>query len=107
MIRPNLLSAARSHLKEYAAAVIAANLIFGGLKGLISVLKYPLTDWLLRAINAIIRQGFRNRMSLPDPYGSFPWWFYVGYAAGGAIVMMLGILVGLWVNSKNLHESTS
>lgn len=106
MTRPTLLRTARKHVKEYAAAVIAANLIFGGVKGFISVLKYPLADGSLRLINAVILKGFRNRMPLSDPYGGLPWWFYVGYAAEGAIAITLGILVGLWANSREQRRPT-
>ncbi len=91
---------ARKHLKDYAPAVIAAELMFGGARAFISTLKYPLADGLLRIINAIIRNGFPGQMLLQEYYGTPPWWYHVGIAAEGLIMMTLGILTGLWANFR-------
>lgn len=91
---------ARKYLKKYAPAVIAAELMFGGVRTFISTLKYPIADGLLRIINTIIRNGFRGQMLLQEYYGTPPWWYHVGIAAEGAIMMTLGILVGLWASFR-------
>src|SRR3984893_8101151 len=107
MTRPPLLRAARKYFKQYAGAVIAAQLMFVGVKSFISALNNPLADGLLRLINATIKQGFRGRMPLRDVHGGIPWGYHARIAAEGAIAIVLGGLLGLWVNSKEQSHPTS
>jgi hypothetical protein len=107
MTRTTLWRAAREYCKHYAAAFIAADLMFVGVKWFISALNNPLADGLLRLINATIQEGFRGRMPLRDIYGGIPWGYHAGIAAEGTIAMVLGVLVGLWVNSKEQSRPTS
>jgi hypothetical protein len=103
-----MMEGARKYVKEYAGAAIAASLMFSGILQFVSVLSRPMVDGLLRLINAIIQQGFRDRMPLRNSYyGGPPWWLQATIVAGGSIAVTLGILVGLWVNSRNQHEPTS
>jgi hypothetical protein len=107
MTRPTLLRAAGQYFKQYAAAVIAADVMFVGVKSFISALNNPLADGLLRLINATILTGFRGRMPLRDVYGGIPWGYHAGIAAEGTIAIVFGILLGLWVNSKDQSQPTS
>jgi hypothetical protein len=107
MTQPTSLRAAREYFKQYAAAVIAADLMFVGVKWIISALNNPLADGLLRLINATIQKGFRDRMPLRDVYGGIPWGYHAGIAAEGTIAIVLGVLLSLWVNSKEQSLPTS
>jgi hypothetical protein len=94
-------------VKEYAGAVVAAGLMYSGILQFVSVLSRRLADVLVRLINVIIQTGFRDRMPLRDVYYSGPpWWVQAPFIAGGIIAITLGILVGLWVNSRNQHKPT-
>jgi hypothetical protein len=85
--------------KEYGAAVVAAGLLFAGIKQLLGALDYMLPDFVIEFINFIIRTGFRDRMLLGH-YGGIPWQFHALIIAEGTISIVLGIFVGLWVNAR-------
>ena len=103
-----MMESVKKYVKEYAGAVVAAGLIYGGILQFVSVLSRRLADVLVRLVNAIIQTGFRDRMPLRDVYsGGPPWWVQAPFIAEGIIAITLGILVGLWVNSKSQREPTS
>jgi hypothetical protein len=103
-----MMDSARKYVKAYAGAAIAASLMFSGILQFVSFLSRRLADVLLRLINAVIETGFRDRMPLRDVYAGGPsWWVQTTFVAAGSIAITLGILVGLWVNSKNQHEPTA
>jgi len=94
------------HVKQFAGALIAAGLIYGGTHQIFAVLKEPIASGIIYVINSIIRKAFRNAMPLPE-HGGIPWLFHVKVAAVGVIVVMVGLLVGLWVNAKGQRERPS
>lgn len=97
-----MMESVKTSVKEYAGAVVAAGLMYSGVLQFVSVLSRRLADVLVRLINVIIQTGFRDRMPLRDIYyNGPPWWVQVPFIAGGIIAITLGILVALWVNSKN------
>jgi hypothetical protein len=101
----NMMESVEKHVKDYAGAVVAAGLMYGGISQFVSVLSRRLADILVRLINAVIQTGFRDRMPLRDVYsGGPPWWVQTPFIAVGIIAITLGILVGLWVNSKSQRE---
>ena len=93
------LRMAWKHVKEYAGPVIAADLVYAGIHQMNSVLTYPIADGVIWCVNFIIRTGFRDRLVLPI-YGWFPWRYQTKIIVYGFIPIVLGILVGLWVNSR-------
>jgi len=97
MTRQTMMESVKKYVKEYAGAVVAACLMYGG------ILQFV----LVRLVNAIIQTGFRDRMPLRDVYYGGPRWVDTLFIAGGIIAITLGILVGLWVNSKSQHAPTS
>lgn len=105
MTRSPLLNGAWTYVKEYAAAVIAAALMYAGIRQIISAVSFPVTDGVLQLVNAIIQRGFRDRMPLPDYYGEIPWLFPVRVAAVGVIAVVVGSFVGLWVNLRKQRRS--
>jgi hypothetical protein len=102
-----MMESVKKYVKHYAGAVIAAGLMYGGILQFVSVLSRRLADVFVRLINAIIQTGFRDRMPLRDVYsGGAPWWVDSTFIATGSIAITMGILVGLWVNSKNQYKPT-
>jgi hypothetical protein len=99
MSQPHQIRAAWKYAKDYAAALVAAEFMFSGARTFISVLKYPAAVELLKLTNAVIRKGFRGWTLLQEYYAQPPWWYQVRIAAGGAIAITLGVLIGLWANS--------
>ena len=96
-----MMERAKKYTKAYAGAVVAAGLMYGGILQFVSFLSHRLADGLVRLINAIIQTGFRDRMPLRDLYsGGPPWWVQATFIATGSIAITVGILVGLWVNSR-------
>jgi len=100
MNSPSLLQLAWIRVKEHAAPVIAAVLIYGGIFQVISVLRYPLANGVVQLANVIIRKGFPDHLLLAE-YGSIPWLFHAKFGALGAMLIAVGILVGLWVNARS------
>jgi hypothetical protein len=94
------LGAAWSYVKEYAAAVMAAAVTFGGINQLLSIIKYPASNEVLRLLNAIIRRGFPGHLLLPDYGGPIPWPFHLRAAAVGVMLIAVGILIGLLANVR-------
>jgi hypothetical protein len=97
------LRAARAYINEYAGAVTAAALMYGGTYQIISVLKHPVAIGIMHLINAVIRRGARGVMPLPD-YGGIPWLLFTKFAAIGAVVLVVGLLIGLGVNVRSQRE---
>jgi hypothetical protein len=97
------LGAAWGYVKEYAAAVMAAALMFGGIHQLLSAVKYPISFGVLRFLNAIIRRGFPGHFPLPDYGGAstIPWLFHVRNAAVGIMLIIVGILIAVLANVRN------
>ena len=102
-----MMESVKKYVKEYAGAVVAACLMYGGILQFVSIVSSRLADVLVRLVNAIIQTGFRDRMPLRDVYYGGPRWVDTLFIAGGIIAITLGILVGLWVNSKSQHAPTS
>ena len=86
-------------LKEYSAAVIAAGLLFAGIKQFLGALDYVLPDFVIGFINFIIRTGFRDRLPLRY-YGGIPWQFHALVITEATISIVLGMFVGLWANAR-------
>jgi hypothetical protein len=104
MSKSRQLRTAKKYAKDYAVAVVAAEFIFSGVSALIATLKYPLSIEFLKLSNAVIRQGFRGWTLLPESYAQAPWWYL---AAEGAIGIAVGVLVGLWANSREQRRPAS
>jgi hypothetical protein len=107
MTQLTMMASVKKYVKEYAGAVVAVGLIYGGILRFVAFLSRRLADGFVRLINAIIQTGFRDRMPLRDVYSGGPRWVEAPFVASGIIAITLGILVGLWVNSKSQREPTS
>jgi len=99
-----MLRVVRIYVKEYAVAVIAAGLIYGGIHEIVSAILipiYPITEAFPRFVDAILKSEFRD---LPPLSSNFyePWmWTVVSkMLAVGVIAIVVGILVGLWAHSR-------
>lgn len=98
-----------AQLKRFFPAVLSAGLIYGGLHQIIGVLRYFVTDAILQFMNALIRKAFPDTFPLPDRYGA-PWgWgafqvYQIKMAALGVIVVIVGILAGIWVRARALRR---
>ena len=104
MTNPYHLHMAWVRVKQYGAAVIAAGLLFSGIAVFAGIAEFTGTSGLVWIINAIIRTGFRDRMLLGS-YGFPPWQWQLTIAAKGIILIVVGFLIGLWVNSKKNRET--
>jgi hypothetical protein len=80
---------------------MAAGLMYAGMHQIISVLKYPIAIGIMKILNAILVRGWRDRMPLLPEYGWTPWAFHVRVAAMGVIVIVVGLFIGLWTNSRH------
>jgi hypothetical protein len=105
MSKPSLLRAGWTRIKEYLPPVIAAALMYEGIRQIIGVLRYVVTGLVLRGINAVISSGFRDRMPLQNYYDGAPWQFHVRVAAESVIVTVIGMFIGLWVNARTQPKS--
>jgi hypothetical protein len=103
MTRSHRLRVVASYVKQYAAAVISALLMYVGIEKMILALSEPITEGILRSINAVIRTGFRDRLLLPE-HGGIPWRFHAMVVATGIAAIVLGIFVGIWVNSREQRQ---
>jgi hypothetical protein len=107
MSEPKLLSVGWARVKEYAPAVMAAAVMFGGLKEMISMVKYPVSGLVLGLINAIIRKAFRNQLPLSgDTFFYLPWQFEARRFAMGVIVLVVGMFLGLLANARSRRQFT-
>lgn len=93
-------------VKEYAPAIVAAALMFGGLQRILHVLGYPLTNAVMEGINGIIRRGLRDTLPLANSEAGFPWQFYAHTLGEGVIVTVTGLLIGVWAHVRNQHPPT-
>jgi hypothetical protein len=107
MSGPSKLRLAWVYIKEYGAAVVAAALMYGGTHQVISALKYPFTSGLLQLVNVVIHRGFPDSLPLPDYSGTIPWISQARICAVGVIVIVVGIMVGLWANVRSERHATS
>jgi len=80
-----------------------AALKYGGICQILSVLRYPLADSIVKLINAIIRRAFRERLLLGD-FGPLPWAFHAKVVAEGVMVALVGMLIGLWALARSQHR---
>ena len=103
MTGSRLLQAGWVNIKEYAAEVMAGFLIYGGIYEVVSALKYRLADAILQLINAVIRRDFPDHFLLMG-YGPLPWRFEAGYFAIAVMLIVAGILLGLWVNARSRSQ---
>jgi hypothetical protein len=93
--------------KEYFVAVIAAAVMYGGTHQIVEVLKYVATGMTIEGINAVIHQGFRNRLPLPNGYVGIPWQYHVKVAATGVIVAAVGVLFGVWADARHHRRAAN
>lgn len=94
------LRIAMKRVKQHAAAVVTAALIFGGIYQIVSTLKYPIGAVILRLANAILEREFRDQSLLPQ-YGPMPWQVIAKAVAVAVILIVLGGFLGLWVTARS------
>ena len=107
MTKPSLIRAGWVRAKEYGLAVVAAALMYGGVHQFISALSYPLSGLTLQLVNTLLMRAFRDRVPLPNYYPGVPWLFHLRVAAGGMFVLIVGSMVGLWINAKGQRQPDS
>ena len=95
-----------SNAKKYLLAVLTVAAMGAGLQQLISELAYPLTGLVVKAINFIIRTGFRDHLLLRETYG--PRWSYlIIEIAEGLIILVIGMFLGLCANLRAQRQKSS
>ena len=96
------LRGARGYVKEYAVAVIAAAVTFGGINQLLLTMKYPISLGVLRFLKAIIRRAFPGHFLLPDydDTSVIPWLYHLRGAAVGIMLITIGILIAVLANVR-------
>lgn len=104
MTEPSLLRVVRIYVREYALAVIAVGLIYGGIHEIVSAILipiYPITEVFPRFVDAILKSEFRYLPSLSSNFYE-PWmWTVVSkMVVVGVIAIVVGILVGLWAHYR-------
>jgi hypothetical protein len=106
MTNTSLLRNGWIQMKEYAPAVMAAALMYGGIHQILSAFQYPLSNYAVKLINLILRQTFREPMPLAE-FGAIPWLFHAKIIAEGVIIAVVGMFIGLWVNARSQHQPTT
>jgi len=86
--------------KDRGLSVLAAWLIFAGIHQTFSGITFPLSGWILKGLNALIRQSLRDQLPLRNNYLGIPWQYHAGIVAQGAIIAVVGMFFGLWVNRR-------
>lgn len=96
----------RTQVSERGPAVLAAALIYGGIHQIISTAQYPFTNLVVLLINPIVERQFHYHLT---PYGwvGLPPAFLVEGLALAIIVIVAGILVGLWADVRCARQSAS
>lgn len=90
--------------KKYLLAVLTAAAMAAGLQRLISELAFPLTGLVIRAINFVIRTGFRDHLLLRETY---PRWRYLTTEiAEDLIILVIGMFLGLWANLRAQRQKS-
>jgi hypothetical protein len=102
MTERNLIRKGWTRVKEFAPAVMAAALMYGGIHQIFSVLNQVLGIGIMRLINTASEQ-VSSGYYLPR-YGAIPWPFYARVAAIGVIIAVLGTLIGLWVDARSRRQ---
>jgi len=105
MTERNLIRKGWTRIKEFAPAVMAAALIYGGIHQTFSVLNQALGIGIMRLINAASEKVSSGHY-LPR-YGAIPWPFYAQVAAVGVIIAVVGMFIGLWVQARSQHQPTT
>jgi len=100
MTKPNLLRAGWTQVKEYAPAVMAAALMYGGIREIFEGILYVIANLTMKGLNAVFLRAFRDVLPLPNQFAGVPWQFHAKLAAEGVIVAVLGMFLGLWVNAR-------
>lgn len=106
MTNASLLRHGWIHVKDYAPAVVAAALMYGGIHQILSALRYPLTNYVVKLVNLILRQTFRDVMPIEE-FGDIPWNYPGKTAAVGVILAVLGMFIGLWVQARSQRRPTT
>lgn len=88
------------YARQYLLAFIATSLIYAGLGWFLTMANYPLAGGLLRLVNFVIQTAFRDVSSVTYGYSAPPWQYQTLNAALGTILIVSGILVGLWGNHR-------
>ncbi len=110
MNNPGLLRIGWARVREYLPAVMAAALMFGGIKYSISVLSYLLSGGVIGLINFTIRHGFRDAMVMGNPYGdaaSKLWMSSLRDALEGVFVWAMGALLAVWAHARRQSKTIS
>jgi len=105
MTQRNLIRKGWTRVKQFAPAVTAAALMYGGIHQIFSVLKEALGIGIMRLINTAIEKVSPGYY-LPR-YGALPWPFYARVAAIGVIIAVVGMFIGLWVQARNRRQPTT
>ena len=94
--------------KHQLLPVVAAFLLFVGIQQVLSAVRYPICGWIMSGINGLYVRAFRDTLPLPNEYqGGIPWLFHVRIAAAGVSVLVIGIFLGLWANSRAERQKST
>jgi branched-subunit amino acid ABC-type transport system permease component len=105
MTQQPLLRVVWIYVKDYALVVISASLMYGGIHQIMSVvltLIYPIARTVPLLVDAIAHTEFQHIPPLASYYSDVRMWVSLAkIVAVGVIAIVVGILVGLWVNSRS------
>jgi hypothetical protein len=91
------------YVKKYVVAVIAAYLLFRGIQLILAPFQYLCASIVARFVNVLIREEFPGHFLLPE-HRPIPWVLQESFLAIGIILIVMGIFVGLWANTKNQNQ---
>ena len=107
MTMASLLRVAWTKGWEHALAVAAALVLYSGIDQILSAMCRPLAGFVISGINAIIRRGFRDAVPLPNYYTGVPWQYHARLVGVGVIVLIAGLLLGLWATARGKRQLRS
>jgi hypothetical protein len=98
-----------AYVGEYGVAVISAALIYGGLHQIISailVVIYPIARAVPPFVGALINWEFHYLPPLTSSYSDKWMWFLLSkMIAIAVIVIVVGVFLGLWANSRDRRSA--
>lgn len=98
---------ALAYFRQYWLAVLSAAFLFRGIVLAIDLTRLAITTLVVRTTNYLLLRAFRDVMLLPSSGDVLFTWFSAYQMAVGTVSIVLGIFLGLWVNSRKPPQQSA
>lgn len=86
--------------KTYFLAICTAGLLRFGIGEISSAVAYPVAGVTVRFVNWLLRRSLPDHLLLNDSFLTIPWTYHLKTVAGGVIVVVLAMFLGLLANVR-------